>query len=149
MNSEERAATLKTLQLYEARRAKLEILISALREDLGLPALGEIILEQAPDRSARAEHPALFVPSPYAGMSAVAAAEAYLRDTNRPQSTKQIASGIKRGGYETHSKSFTNTMYARLYMAAKKGETVEWLADKQQWALREWRRPRAVSQAHA
>jgi hypothetical protein len=132
MDRSDREAALKTLSTFEEQRKKLDAVISALRSLLDLPAEGspaQITLasvEVSPH-------------TPYAAMPVLKAALAYLSAVNRPAKAPEIARALRKGGQPSTAKAFTNTVYSRLYLEAKKpGSELERGPDGS-FVLKDWR----------
>ena len=76
----------------------------------------------------------------FADLSLPEAAQIYLSTVKNPQSTADIADALKRGGYPTKSKNFSNTVRSVLDRHAKTvGEIVK---VHRNWGLAEWDRGR-------
>ena len=74
----------------------------------------------------------------FADLTLTEAAQAYLAMVNEPQSTGEIAEALERGGYETESRNFRNTVRSVLDRHAKTvGEIVK---VHKNWGLAEWSR---------
>lgn len=72
----------------------------------------------------------------FAGLTLTEAAQAYLDMVKEPQSTGEIAEALVKGGYDTKSRNFRNTVRSVLDRHAKTvGEIVK---VHKNWGLAEW-----------
>lgn len=79
----------------------------------------------------------------FADLTLTEAAQIYLSTVKDPQSTAEIADALKRGGYPTESRNFSNTVRSVLDRHSKTvGAIVK--VDKN-WGLAEWAREKSKS----
>jgi hypothetical protein len=112
----------------EAKRNELDTAISTIRRILGKP----IEPRNRPDSSKKEEAPAL-LGHEYFGMGVGEAAKKYLEAIRRPQSVKEIADALEKGGVNTTAKNFYSNVYTALTRSPKNFVKV-----KKNWALRGW-----------
>ncbi|MCY3956039.1 MAG: hypothetical protein OXF47_08620 [Nitrospira sp.] len=74
----------------------------------------------------------------FADLSLPEAAQIYLSTVKDPQSTADIAEALKRGGYPTKSRNFSNTVRSVLDRHAKTVGTI--VKINKNWGLAEWTR---------
>jgi hypothetical protein len=134
MDKEARDAALRTLRMLEEQRTKTDAAIQVLRSLLEMPDAAQLPLTPVGINGNGHAAPT----------SLLSAAIDYLRAVGKPQTTPQVAAGLRGMGYQTTSKKFTNTVYARLYTAHKEGHADVERNPAGAWALREWRERRTA-----
>jgi len=110
-----------------AKRERLDAAISGIEAMLGLGGL------EAPSEATASLGTQVNEDS-FLGMSMPAAVEKYLRIVKKPQTTPQIAAGLKSGGIVSEADNFTNAVYTAL-----KRRDPEIVRVGKKWMLKEWR----------
>lgn len=78
----------------------------------------------------------IIAPNQFAGLTITEAAVAYLRWIDVPQTNRQVAEALLKGGIKSDAQDFPSTLRSVLLKKQEKNSPVVWLDTK--WHLREW-----------
>lgn len=138
------------LKQLELERARLDIVIAALRVQLGQPANAEssialttLLGTSAP--SALGATPGSIRPDEFFQMSIPEAIKRYLSIMKSPQQPKAITTALKSGGLLTNARDFSSTIWTALSRLKEQGEITNIAG--QGWGLSEWYKGRLGSAA--
>jgi hypothetical protein len=124
--------TLEQRTTLDKKAVALQKTIAGIRELIGLNDNSEFVqFTPISEVSVR-----IIAPNQFAGMTITQAAVAYLRWIDEPQTNRQVAEALLKGGIKSNAQNFPSTLRSVLLKKQEKNSPVVWLDTK--WHLREW-----------